>query len=220
MQPTKNWHRCNVFAGWLWLWRSIVVGNPLINALMGSVLIKVCCVFLDHPFQMSAFMNEDMIQTLPSKTAHEPFANPIRLGCSIRRLYLFYSWTHCHCRKVCGIFAVTIADQIFRSFPPRGGFPQLLRRPFISWIFRYSCMHYPSRFQFHHHKHIPLPEQPVIYYCKVACPDAIGLILQESRPSLAWSKFIPLFRHVFLNSSFTQFNPQLQQFSANPFCSP
>ena len=32
---------------------------------------------------------------------------------------------------------------------------------------------------------LPLPEQPVIYYCKVACPDAIGLILQESRPSLA-----------------------------------
>ena len=37
----------------------------------------------------------------------------------------------------------------------------------------------PSRFQFHHHKYIPLPKQPVGYYREVACPDVTRLILQE-----------------------------------------
>ena len=56
---------------------------------------------------------------------------------------------------------------------------------FIGWVFCYSCMGYPPRFQLHHHKGIPLPKQPVIYFRKVTCPGVTGLILQEWRPVLA-----------------------------------
>lgn len=44
---------------------------------------------------MLIIMNEDMIQTLPPQTAHEPFTNPIRLGCSKRRFHFFDTPGYC-----------------------------------------------------------------------------------------------------------------------------
>ena len=45
-------------------------------------------------------------------------------------------------------------------------------------------MYDPPRFQFHHHKYIPLPKQPVAYASKITCPGVSSLILQECRPVL------------------------------------
>ena len=130
----------------------------LLLALVWLCLMVVDRVILDHSLQMLTLLDEDMIQTFSAQTAHESFANSIRLRRSIRRLQLFDAGANCHCRKLSGIFTITITNQIFRSFPPRRCLPQQLRRPFIGWVFCYSSMYYPSRFQFHHHKYIPLPE--------------------------------------------------------------
>ena len=79
---------------------------------------------------------------------------------------------------------------------------------------------YPPRFQFHHHKDIPLPKQPVVYNCKITCPDVARLIFQKSRPILTRRTRFLVLRHVSLDGSFTYFYPQLHLFSTDPFRSP
>lgn len=159
-----------------------MIWDLLTNPLMWSFLIEACRILLDHSFQMPILVNEYMIQALSSQAAHEPFANSICLGRSIWRLQFFGAC--CHCRKVRGVFAITIANQILRSFPTGCCFPQLLRRPFIGRVLGNTRVHDPTPFQFHHYKDIPLPEQPIVNYCKVTSPDVSSLVLQEGRPGL------------------------------------
>src|SRR5258706_10430122 len=92
-----------------------MIGDPLTDALMRTVLIVVSDVFPDDLLDMLTISEENVIQAFPSQTAHEPFANSIRTRRSIRRLQFLDPRTNCHCRKVRGIFTVTIANQILWS---------------------------------------------------------------------------------------------------------
>jgi hypothetical protein len=73
-------------------------------------------------------------------------------------------------------------------------------------------MHGPTRFEFHHHKDIPLPKQPVLNNRKVTSPHRPGFALQESRPGLACRARSHLFWHVVLDAAFTHFRPRFQWF--------
>jgi hypothetical protein len=57
----------------------MLFGDALTNLMM-SFPIEVCRVFLDPPFQVPAFIDQNVIQTLPTQAPHEPFANPFARG--------------------------------------------------------------------------------------------------------------------------------------------
>lgn len=124
-------------------------------------------------------MDQNMIHALSSKTAYKPFANPICLWRSIRRFQLLDAC--CHCRKVCGIFLSRSRIKYFGPFPTASLLVIVV--PSIRRLeFRNACMYDPSCFQFHHHEDMPLTEQPVIYYRKVACPGVSGLDSSRMSP--------------------------------------
>ena len=81
-------------------------------------------------------------------------------------------------------------------------------------------MHDPPSFEFHDDKDMPRSKQPIIDHGKVASPDVPDMILHESRPGLAGRPGFPNFWQLFLDGPFTHFDPELEQFTPNPLCSP
>ena len=189
------------------------------DSLMRSLLIEICRIFLDHPRKcLSSWIRMWSMHSrrrLPMNRSQIPFT----WGDRYSVISSCMPELNATAKKRVAFF-ITIAHQIVRSLSPWHRFARPSRRPFIGWIFCHPGMDYPSRFQFHHHKDIPLPKQPVIYYREVACPDATRLILQERCPSLAQWRCLPIFQHVSLDGSFTHFYPQLQQFTPYSLGSP
>jgi hypothetical protein len=81
-------------------------------------------------------------------------------------------------------------------------------------------MHDPPSFELLYDKDMPRSEKPIIYYGKIASPNVGDMILHESRPCLARRWCFPNFWQVFLDSSFAHSDPELEQFTPNPLCSP
>jgi len=99
----------------------------LIGALMRTCPIEKLAILADDAPHMFFTQDQDVVQTLASNTADEPFAYRVRFGSIERRVDEFNASTFDRVFKTLPILIVIIADQKARAVPEGYGFPHLLR---------------------------------------------------------------------------------------------
>ena len=97
-------------------------------------------------------------------------------------------------------------------------FRNLLGSPFIGGGSGDGGMHDTSGVQFDDYKDVQRPEEQIMDNSEVTSPGVGCVVLQEGVPGL--TSFLLCHGHVLLDRAFADLDPQLQQFSADAFCTP
>ncbi len=96
---------------------------------MGSCLVEVAHIGMEHALELLLLKNQQMVQAFLSDAPQKAFADGIGSWGMNRR---FENLTRGrHASKARPKFVVVITNQIFRYVPIRGGFSELLRNPRI-----------------------------------------------------------------------------------------
>ena len=97
---------------------------------MGSGMIVVGHAFLDPSVQLPTSQNQQVIQTLSTKTPHEAFATGIRFWGAERCANHLDTTANGHLLELDSILAIIVTDQEPRAFAKWGCFSELLRHLF------------------------------------------------------------------------------------------
>lgn len=79
-------------------------------------------------------------------------------------------------------------------------------------------MHNATGIQLNDHKYVQRSKEQVVDNSEITSPDVAGVILQEDTPGLTCVSWCV--GHLLLDRTLADHDPQLQQLSANAFCTP
>jgi hypothetical protein len=111
--------------------RSVLFRYVLPNPLMGSSLVEVSHIRLEHTVELPLMEDQQMIETLLPDAPQEPFAEGIGSWCMDGCFEKLDITGRRPSAETGSKFAVVITDEIFGGLPKRSGFSQLLRHPGI-----------------------------------------------------------------------------------------
>jgi hypothetical protein len=194
--------------------------NLLPDTLMRSGLIEVLDIGTQDTMQLLLLQDEQVIQTLTSHTAEEAFTDGIGSRSVVRRFQDLDAAGCGHAREIGSKLVITIPDQILRSNPKSGGFPQLLCRPRVSGRACHAHVDHFARVQVDDEEGEQRAEEQVSHPEKVASPDLLGMSVNERPPRLSMWSCGAHSSHVLLNGAFRNVNAQLEEFASDAFCSP
>ena len=192
------------------------IRDLLADTLMGSVAVIEMDILLDDAMQLFAMKNEHVIQTFSSQTADEAFTEGICPGSTHRRFQ--YLDAAGDCCKVFTKLVVPVTDQVLGPIIPGRGFTQLLGSPLVGGRSGDGGMHDATGVQFDDHKDVQGAKEQIVDNSEVTSPDVGCVVLQEGAPGL--TIFPPCDGHVLLDRALADLDAQLQQFSADAFCTP
>src|SRR5215472_16372587 len=116
--------------------------------------------------------------------------------------------------------AIVIPDEILRPHTKGRGFAKLLGSPRVSGRACHTDVDHFARVQFDDEEGEERTEEKVNHGKKVACPDLLGMRVNERPPGLSMWACGTHSSHVLLNGSFRNVNAQLEEFASDAFCSP
>ncbi len=116
--------------------RSEPFRDLLRNPLMGSCLVEVDHIRIEHALELLLLKDQQMIQAFLTNTSQEAFTDGIGSGSVNGGFEQLDATGRRHASKARPEFAVIITNQIFRRLPIRGRFSELLGHPGIR---RRSC---------------------------------------------------------------------------------
>jgi hypothetical protein len=108
----------HLFLGW--------IRDPLLHPLMRPVVIEISRVFEQDTPQVRLTQHEHVIQTLPSHTSEEPFADGILLWCAVCGVHQVDAGRPGNAGKELAVFAVVVNDEMLWPPAERRGLTHLL----------------------------------------------------------------------------------------------
>lgn len=158
--------------------------NMLVDALMGSLSIEIVSISRDNSMQLMGMKDEEIVCAFSFKRAHKTFTQGIGSGSPGRCVFGFDTGVLEQVLELVAKLTIVIMNEISGTLTPGRGFPNLLRRPFVSGIGGDGRMYNPARFMFHDHKDIERFEEERVDGGKVTSPDFVSMILEKSAPVL------------------------------------
>ena len=187
---------------------------------MRPCMIKVGDIGSEDSLKLPLIEYQQVIETFPSDTAQETFADGIRTRSMDRRSEHFDGTSPCDTGEAWSELAVVISNQIPWSLPIRRGFPKLLGHPGVG---RRSCNSHMddfARFQFDDEEDEERTKEQIGDLKEITGPDSFRMIAKKGRPGLpSWMQHTSLL-HVLLDGSLTHANTQLEQFATNALSPP
>ncbi len=149
MKPTQDREGDNLATCAIcWYWTSFRLWDLLLDALMWPDSIEVLNVGGEHAVELLLMQDEQVIETLASRTSEKPFTDGI-LSRGVRRGFENLNGTRLrNSREAHPKLAIIITDEVLRPLAIGGGLPELLCGPSVG---RTSCdadVDHSTRFQF------------------------------------------------------------------------
>ena len=158
---------------------SVLLGDLLPNPLMGSCLVEVGHIGLEHALELLLLQDQQVIQAFLTNTPQEAFTDGIGSRSVIRRLENLDTTCPRHTSKAWPKLTVVITNEVLGCVPIRGGFSQLLGHPGIRRRACHADMDHPSRLQFYDEEGKERPKEEIGDLQEVACPDLCGVIARD-----------------------------------------
>ena len=117
-------------------------------------------------------------------------------------------------------FAIVIVNEESGYLPIRRSLSQLLCDPCIGRSFRHTYMNHSPRFQLNDEERKERAEEEIGDLQKITGPYFCCMIAEKRFPVLSTGSFWANLSHIFLNSSFTHSNIQLEKLTPNALRSP
>lgn len=195
---------------------------------MGAGLVVVCDIVFDDLVQLLFSQDKDVVQAFAPHTAQKPLAERVGPGCFIRRPKHLDATGLRNPVELLSVFAIVVPYQEPCHLPEWGSLPQdcaslHLSSPVICWGSSNTEVDNSSGAEFDNKEDEKRPEEQIINRKEIARPDLVRMVVQERAPvliRLALRRTESMYSaHVLLDSALTHSNVELEQFSANTFCS-
>jgi hypothetical protein len=108
---------------------SKAVRDPLLDALMGSGLVEVRHIRLEHPLELPLLNNQQMVEACLPYTPQKAFTDRIASGSVLRGREQFDATGRRHPQETGSNLAIMIPYQILGSLPRRGSLPERYALP-------------------------------------------------------------------------------------------
>lgn len=168
------------------------------------------------------FLSQDqhMVHAFEANTAQEPLADCVAVGRRRRRSDDGRSTAGGHRIEYAAELVVVVSNQESRAIIERHRFTKLFCSPLVRRVPRHVEMHDRAVLETNDKEGEDRPEGEVVELEEIAGPDVLTMILDEAAPRLAATTAGPEGPYVFLDGSFADAKPKLEELSPDPFAAP
>src|SRR5215467_12182627 len=154
------------------------------NALMGSCLVEVGHIRIEHALELLLLKDQQVVQTFLPHTPQEALADGIGSGSVIRSFENLDATRRRHTSKARSEFAIVIPNQVLWRLSIGCGFSQLLRHLGIGRRSRDAHVDHLARFQFDEKEGKERPKEQIGDLQEITGPDLSCMAAQKGRPLL------------------------------------
>src|SRR6266699_3834874 len=163
--------------------------NLLRNPLMGSCLVEVDHIAIEHALELLLLQDQQMVETFLPYAPQEPFTQGVGSWGMNRRFEQLDATGRRYSAETGSILAVVITDQILGCLTIRRGFPEVLVHPGIGRRSCYSHVNHLARLQLDNEEREEWSKEEIRDVEKIAGPHPCRMIAQKGFPGLSTSVF-------------------------------